>query len=266
MGAKSIDGPGGLHELPTIETMPSFTVAAAYRFVDLPDAAVLRDRLYAGAGAAGIKGTLLLAHEGINFTLAGEPAALEAWLTALQADERFAALPIKRHGSAALPFRRLRVKVKNEIIRMNQPVVRPQAGRAPAVDPATLKRWLDQGARCDEGREVVVLDTRNGFEVDAGAFEHTLDWRLAKFSDFPAALETHRAELQGKTVVSCCTGGIRCEKAALWMQRAGIDHVLQLDGGILRYFEETDGAPHWRGRCFVFDEREQLDTHLQETA
>jgi UPF0176 protein len=119
---------------------------------------------------------------------------------------------------------------------------------------------------CDEGRPVVMLDTRNGFEVDAGAFAGALDWRLARFSDFPAAAQAHAAELQGKTVVSYCTGGIRCEKAALWMQQAGIPHVLQLDGGILRYFEDVPGAPHWQGSCFVFDERVALDPHTAEAA
>lgn len=249
--------------LPTIETMPPFTVAAAYRFVDLPDAPALRERLLASAGAAGLKGTLLLATEGINFTLAGEPEALEGWLDALQADARFAGLEVKRHAAEALPFARLKVKLKREIIRMDQPVLRPQDGRAPAVDAATLARWLANGRRDDAGREVVLLDTRNGFEVDAGAFDGALDWRLAKFSDFPAALAAHRAELEGKTVVSYCTGGIRCEKAALWMQAQGLHGVLQLDGGILRYFELMQGAPHWRGGCFVFDERTSLGADLQ---
>jgi UPF0176 protein len=246
--------------------MPVFRVAAAYRFADLPDAAALRDRLEAAAAAAALKGTLLVAEEGINFNLAGEPAALEAWLAALQADARFEGLPIKRHASDTVPFCHLRVKLKREIIRMNQPLVRPQAGRAPAVASATLQRWLDTGGRCDQGRELLLLDTRNGFEVDAGAFEGALDWRLARFSDFPAALQAHRAELQGKTVVSYCTGGIRCEKAALWMQQAGIEHVWQLDGGILQYFEDTGTAPHWRGRCFVFDEREALHASVPEEA
>jgi len=112
----------------------------------------------------------------------------------------------------------------------------------------------------------VLLDTRNGFEVDAGAFEGAVDWRLAQFSDFPAALDAHRDHLQGKTVVSYCTGGIRCEKAALWMAQAGVEHVLQLDGGILRYFEAARGAPHWRGSCFVFDERSGLDATLAVSA
>jgi UPF0176 protein len=105
-----------------------------------------------------------------------------------------------------MPFRRLLVKVKREIIRMNRPAVRPAAGRAPAVSAHTLARWLAQG-HCDEGRTVVMLDTRNAFEVDAGAFDGAIDWRLGKFSDFPAALQAHRADLHGKTVVSYCTGG-----------------------------------------------------------
>jgi UPF0176 protein len=111
-----------------------------------------------------------------------------------------------------------------------------------------------------------MLDTRNGFEVDAGAFEGAIDWRLERFSDFPAALAAHRDQLDGKTVVSYCTGGIRCEKAALVMQALGVERSFQLEGGILRYFEQTDGAPGWRGRCFVFDEREELAIDLQAAA
>jgi UPF0176 protein len=157
------------------------------------------------------------------------------------------------------------VKIKREIIRMNMPAVQPGRQRAPAVPPRTLARWLGQG-HDDEGRPVVTLDTRNGFEVAQGAFDGAVDWRLAKFSDFPAALDAHREELAGKTVVSYCTGGIRCEKAALVMQAAGLERVYQLEGGILKYFEETSGAPHWRGTCFVFDERVALDPSLQPAA
>jgi UPF0176 protein len=159
-----------------------------------------------------------------------------------------------------VPFGKLLVKVKREIIRMNHPTIRPQAGRAPSVDAQTLARWLDAGVD-DTGREVVTLDTRNAFEVDQGRFQGAHDWRIAKFSEFPQALLAHRAELEGKTVVSYCTGGIRCEKAALLMQDAGMSNVWQLDGGILKYFEETGGA-HFDGDCFVFDEREALNDTL----
>jgi UPF0176 protein len=237
-------------------------IVAAYRFVDLDDGPALRERLHATAAAARLLGTVLLAPEGINLGLAGEDTALRGWLAALCEDPRLAGLEMKFSHAEAPPFGQLRVKFKREIIRMNQPTVRPVARRAPAVDAATLARWLDQG-HCDEGRPLRLLDTRNGFEVDAGAFDGAIDWRLSKFSDFPAALQAHRDELQGATVVSYCTGGIRCEKAALWMAEAGVPHVLQLDGGILKYFEATGHAPHWHGECFVFDQREALDASLQ---
>ena len=209
-----------------------------------------------------MKGTLLLAEEGLNLCLAGPDADVNAWLAVLRSDARLADLAVKPSWSADQPFQRLKVKIKAEIIRMNMPAVRPAAGRAPAVAASTLARWIEQG-RDDSGRPIKLLDTRNGFEVDAGAFEGALDWRLHKFSDCPAALAAHRAELDGHTVVSYCTGGIRCEKAALVMQGLGLAHSWQLEGGILKYFEDTQGrAPGWRGKCFVFDERAGLDTGL----
>jgi UPF0176 protein len=238
---------------------------AAYRFVELDDLPALQSRLRDRAEAAALQGTVLLAPEGINLFLAGEAAALRGWLAELRADTRFAALAVKESLSATVPFGRLRVRIKREIIRMNQPTVRPADGRAPAVDARTLARWLRDG-RCDEGRPVLMLDTRNGFEVDRGAFDGAIDWRLNRFSDFPAALAAHRAELEGKTIVSYCTGGIRCEKAAIWMREQGLAHTLQLDGGILGYFEAMPGAPHFHGECFVFDERVALDPMLAPVA
>ncbi len=234
---------------------------SAYKFVHLDDCESLRDRLADQAQAAGLRGTILLAQEGINLFLAGEAVVLRAFLTDLQADPRFSGLPIKESWSQAAPFRKMLVKVKREIIRMNHPTIQPQAGRAPAVDAATVRRWLDQG-HDDAGRPVVTLDTRNAFEVDHGTFEGAIDWRIDKFSDFPAAVQAHRADLEGKTVVSFCTGGIRCEKAAIYLREAGLESVWQLDGGILKYFEETGGA-HFRGNCFVFDERRALDPGLE---
>jgi len=233
---------------------------SAYKFVPLPDAPALRDRLHEQAVALGLKGTVLLAEEGINLFLAGPGPAVRAFVAQLHEDPRLADLTPKESWSARQPFRKMLAKVKREIIRMNHPTIRPAAGRAPAVLAATVKRWLDQG-HDDEGRPVVTLDTRNAFEVDHGTFEGAIDWRIHKFSEFPDAVQAHKAELEGKTVVSFCTGGIRCEKAAIVMQEAGLEHVYQLEGGILKYFEETGGA-HYRGRCFVFDEREALGTDL----
>lgn len=237
---------------------------SAYKFVHLDDAPALRERVWAAAQAADLKGTVLLASEGINLFLAGEAVALRSFLAQLQEDRRLAQLPVKESWSQEPPFRRLLVKVKREIIRMNHPAIQPQAGRAPAVDGPTLRRWLDQG-HDDEGRPVVTLDTRNAFEVDHGSFDGAIDWRLARFSEFPQAVQAHKGELEGKTVVSFCTGGIRCEKAALYLREAGLEHVWQLEGGILRYFEET-GAAHFHGHCFVFDERVAVDASLAPQA
>ena len=241
--------------------MPEVLNAAAYRFVDIDDPASLRERLLASATAAELLGTILIAPEGINLFVAGTPERVRGWLKCLQADPRLAALPVRESFSAAPPFRRLRVRVKREIIRIDRPALRPARGRAPAVDAATLARWLAQG-HCDAGRPLALLDTRNAFEVDAGAFEDAIDWRLKKFGDFPGALEVHRAELEGRTVVSYCTGGIRCEKAALLMSAQGVENVLQLDGGILGYFAASAEAPGWRGDCVVFDERGAVDRQL----
>ncbi len=234
---------------------------AAYRFVGLPDAAALREPLFNAAQAHALKGTILLAEEGINLFLAGDADAVHGFIvTALQPDARLADLDIKQSWSSSVPFARLKVKLKREIIRMNHPTIQPAAGRAPAVDAVTLARWLDAG-RDDAGRELVLLDTRNAFELQAGRFDGALDWGLQRFSDFPAALAAQGATLRDKTVVSYCTGGIRCEKAALLMREQGFEYTLQLDGGILKYFEQV-GHRHFDGDCFVFDERVALDPGL----
>lgn len=237
---------------------------AGYKFValDAPDS--LCREVADAAVAAGLRGTVLLAHEGINVCLAGTPGGVERFTMFLRGHPPFADLQFKESWSAAPPFRRLRVRVRPEIIRMNDASIRPAAGRAPAVDAATLKRWLDQGSD-DEGRPVLMLDTRNDYEVAAGRFSGALDLQLRKFSDFPAAVQQVRDSLDGHTVVSYCTGGIRCEKASLHLSELGLRTHWQLDGGILRYFEEVGGA-HFDGHCTVFDEREALDPGLRPAA
>jgi len=237
---------------------------SAYLFVALSDTAAWRESIRSQAAAWSLKGTVLLADEGINLFLAGPPDGVRAFVAWLRRDARFAALDPKESWSREVPFGKLLVKVKREIIRMNHPTIRPAAARHPSVDAKTLARWLAQG-RDDAGRPVVTLDTRNAFEVDHGRFKGAIDWRLSKFSDFPTAVLAHRHEFAGKTVVSYCTGGIRCEKAAIFMAEAGIANVLQLEGGILKYFEQTGGR-HFEGSCFVFDARESVDTSLAEAA
>ncbi len=236
---------------------------SSYKFVPLPDAAALREVLLARAQALQLKGTILLAEEGINLFLAGPADDVRSFVSQLQQDPRFADIAPKESWSDTQPFKKMLVKVKGEIIRMNHPTIKPADGRAPSVAPATVKRWLDQG-HDDNGRPVVTLDTRNDFEVDEGTFDGAIDWRITKFTEFPDAFRAHLDELKDKTVVSFCTGGIRCEKAAILMREEGLEHVYQLEGGILKYFEETDGS-HYKGGCFVFDERRALGADLQAT-
>jgi UPF0176 protein len=233
---------------------------SAYRFVSLDDLPALRERMLAHCHALALKGTILLAPEGINLFLAGPRTAVDAFMAWLREDARFVGLAGKESFSEQVPFKRMRVRLKKEIITLRHPTIRPEGGRAPAVDAATLKRWLDQG-HDDEGREVVLLDTRNAYETDVGMFPQAVDYRIGSFTQLPSVLAADQDRYAGKTVVSYCTGGIRCEKFALYMQDIGMQRVFQLEGGVLKYFEEAGGA-HWRGGCFVFDERGAVDREL----
>lgn len=233
---------------------------AAYHFVlvDDPDALAADLREWAEAGA--LRGTILVAGEGVNLFLAGEESAILAFLFRLCDDARFAGIEVKTSVSHARPFARLKVKVKPEIIAFRRDHASPLAGRAPSIAPADLARWIEQG-HDDNGRRLVLLDTRNLEEVAHGTFAGAMTLPIDNFVDLPEALAPHRDALADATVVSFCTGGIRCEKAALWLQADGMDNVLQLEGGILGYFEQVGGAGY-EGRCFVFDERVALDASL----
>ena len=234
---------------------------AAYKFVSLENLEQRRLVLLEQTQAQKLKGTILLTPEGINLFLAGTQQNIEEFLVWLRQDPAFADLEVKYSVSPDLPFKKMLIKIKREIIRMNHPTIRPEAGRAPAVDAQTAARWITQG-RDDTGRPIVLLDTRNDFEVDAGTFVGAINWQLTKFTEFPQAVLDHKDELAGKTVISFCTGGIRCEKAAIFMGEVGIENVYQLDGGILKYFEQTGGVGY-QGNCFVFDERRTVDPTLQ---
>ena len=252
--------------LPTARFITTMSISypiiniAAYKFITFDADHDNRLRFLSKCTDLGLKGTILLSPEGINLFLAGTRVAVDDFLQWLMSDPRFADIEVKESGSALQPFKRMLVKLKPELITMRHPLIKPELGRAPAVTPATLKRWLDAG-QDDNGKPVVMLDTRNGFEVDVGTFDHTVDYRIEKFSEFPAIVAQHRADFEGKTVVTFCTGGIRCEKAAIHMQDIGFDSVFQLDGGILKYFEEVGGA-HYTGDCFVFDHRTALTPDL----
>jgi UPF0176 protein len=246
-----------------MQTATPYVNIAAYKFITFADTVEKRPQFRALCEELDLKGTILLSPEGINLFLAGLRESIDRFLAWLRADERFADLEVKESYSDRQPFTKMLVKLKREIITMKHPLIQPENGRAPAVNAKTLKRWLDSGYD-DTGKPVVMLDTRNAFEVDVGTFDNTIDYRIDKFSEFPDVVAQKKEDLAGKTVVTFCTGGIRCEKAAIHMQNIGIDSVYQLEGGILKYFEEVGGA-HYTGDCFVFDYRTALNPELKAT-
>lgn len=237
---------------------------SAYKFITLDDIVELRPRFLQRCTALKLKGTILLAPEGINMFLAGSRAAIDSYMAWMHQDPRLSDIVAKESLSDRQPFRRMLVRLKKEIITMKNPLIKPELGRAPAVSAPDLKRWLDQG-HDDEGKPVVMVDTRNAFEVDVGTFDKTLEYRINKFSEFPEVIAQNKSKLNDKTIVTFCTGGIRCEKAAIYMRHIGYDSVYQLDGGILKYFEEVGGV-HYNGDCFVFDQRTALNAQLEETS
>lgn len=244
----------------TTDKNTSITNIAGYKFISLDDTAEKRAAYQQICKSLSLKGTILLTPEGINLFLAGAEESINQFLTWLREDPRLADFYVKKSLSDTQPFTKLLVKLKKEIITMKHPLIKPENNRAPAVSPSTLKRWLDNGVD-DNGKPVVMVDTRNAFEVDVGTFDNTIDYRINKFSEFPEVIAQHKQELAGKTIVTFCTGGIRCEKAVIHMKEIGFDDVFQLDGGILQYFEDVGGA-HYNGDCFVFDYRTALNPQL----
>lgn len=234
---------------------------AAYQFTEIDAPEVLALNLHDLAESQALRGTILIATEGLNLFLAGSDAGIQAFVDGLRSDQRFDQMVIKRSRSARQPFARLKVKVKSEIISFRQPDSTPLSGRARAVAPVELARWIAQG-KDDQGNRLVLLDTRNQQEVAYGSFSGAMSLPIDKFTDLPNAVSEQRDAFEGAAIVSFCTGGIRCEKAAIWMQAEGIENVYQLDGGILGYFEQVGGYGY-DGRCFVFDERVALDSELK---
>ena len=230
---------------------------AGYRFVDLPDRDDLCEPMFDVCMKAGLKGTVLLSPNGINFFLAGNKESTDLFISHLNSNERFSDIPIKVSHTDYQPFRRMLVKRKREIISLGMDEIRPAEFTGPHISPKEFKQMLD------DGDEVVVLDARNDYETRVGMFDGAVELDIASFREFPEAIRDLPDDYRTKTVVMYCTGGIRCEKASAVMLKAGFDDVRQLEGGILGYFEECGGT-HWNGDCFVFDQRVALDHQLEE--
>ena len=231
---------------------------AAYRFLPLADLRTLRTRLQRQCKEWELKGTILLSPEGINLFVAGTAEKIELLLAELRSWRGLETLQPKVSETDHRPFRRMLVRIKKEIIAFGVEGIDPARRTSPKLAPRELKRWLD------EGRPITLLDTRNDYEVKLGTFRNAVTIGIDHFREFPQAVGRLAPELKEQPIVMFCTGGIRCEKAGPFMEREGFKNVFQLDGGILKYFEEC-GGEHYDGECFVFDGRVGLDASLHET-
>lgn len=226
--------------------------SSAYHFMtlqasDLPD---LQTKLQAGAAQSNLKGTILLSLEGINLALAGTPSDMDQFkLDLCHYLPELKALSYRETYSATQPFKRLFVKIKKQIIPFPDSTIPLEKGTAPYIEPNVLLAWLQ------EEKDIILLDARNQYEVEAGTFQKTTSLSLNHFRDFPALAKTLPTDFKQKPMVTFCTGGIRCEKASSELLQQGFKEVYQLKGGILNYFDQC-GGQYYQGGCFVFDERE----------
>ena len=205
-----------------------------------------------------LKGSVYLSPRGINFSISGTEANIEKYIDFMESDSQFLNIPLKKTYSETQPFRRMKVRLKKEIISLGRDDIDPRELTGEYVSPQELLSMYENN------EDVIVLDTRNEYETRVGLFENAVDLQLDTFRDFPKAIKQLPEEYKDKQIVMYCTGGIRCEKASAVMLKAGFTNVKQLEGGVLDYFKET-GGKYWNGDCFVFDERVALDTDLNET-
>ena len=224
-------------------------IAALYQFTRFDDCEAIARALTRVCRAGGVKGTLLLAPEGINGTIAGEDTPIDTVLAAVRGLPGCGSPEVKEARAATMPFHRLKVRIKREIVTMGEPAVDPLTGVGHYVAPAEWNALIDQP-------DVVVIDTRNDYEVAVGSFAGAVDPGTGSFRDFPGWFRAHRDELAGKRVAMFCTGGIRCEKASAFLKGEGVDEVFHLKGGVLAYLEQVRAEEsRWQGECFVFDQR-----------
>lgn len=238
--------------------MLSIINISAYRFVHLAAdfLPALQVELKSKTKQLALKGTILLSSEGINLFLSGKREAIDSFHCFLNTFPHFQAIRFKESLSNFHPFKKMLVKLKREIIPFGIDSINPEKYTAPYVSPEQLAVWFK------ERPNLVMLDTRNTFEVELGSFENALDLGIKKFRDFPDAVKKLPERLKKLPIVTFCTGGIRCEKAAAYLLKAGFEEIYQLEGGILNYFEKC-GENHFKGPCFVFDGREKVDSSLE---
>ncbi len=238
--------------------MANVVVAALYKFVSLPDFHELREPLLDLCREAGVKGTLLLAHEGINGTIAGSRDGIDRVLDWLRSDARLADLEHKESFDETMPFYRMKVKLKKEIVTMGVEDIDPNERVGTYVQPEDWDTLVNDP-------EVLLIDTRNDYEVGIGTFRGAIDPHTENFRQFPEYVRTHLDPTRHKKVAMFCTGGIRCEKASAFMLKEGFEEVYHLQGGILKYLEEVPEADStWEGECFVFDNRVAVNHQLEK--
>ncbi|MCH2163726.1 MAG: rhodanese-related sulfurtransferase [Marinovum sp.] len=237
-----------------------FVVAALYKFTSFPDPAVIRDRLHEVGQACGITGTLLVAHEGINGTVAGTSQGIDRILNEIRSLPGCDPMDHKLSTAETQPFAHLKVRVKREIVTMGQPGIDPKNSVGTYVTPQDWNALIEKP-------DVVVIDTRNDYEVAIGTFEGALDPKTKSFSNFPEWWEQNKDKFHNKRVAMFCTGGIRCEKSTSFLKSKGVEDVYHLQGGILKYLEEVpEDQSRWNGSCFVFDGRVSVEHGLREGA
>ena len=235
-----------------------FLNVAGYKFEPLENLDSLIPEFQNKCDELGLKGSVYLSPNGINFSIAGTKKNIDTYIKFMEEDSRFRDIPLKKTFSETQPFRRMKVRLKKEIISLGRDDINPRELTGDYISPRELFEMYETK------EDVIVLDTRNEYETRVGLFENAVDLQLDTFRDFPSAIETLPEEYKDKQIVMYCTGGIRCEKASAVMMKAGFSDVKQLEGGVLDYFKETGGA-YWNGDCFVFDERVALDKELKET-
>ena len=235
-----------------------FLNVAGYKFEPLENLDSLIPEFQNKCDELGLKGSVYLSPNGINFSIAGTEENVDIYIKFMEEDSRFRDIPLKKTFSETQPFRRMKVRLKKEIISLGRDDINPRELTGDYISPRELFEMYETK------EDVIVLDTRNEYETRVGLFENAVDLQLDTFRDFPSAIETLPEEYKDKQIVMYCTGGIRCEKASAVMMKAGFSDVKQLEGGVLDYFKETGGA-YWNGDCFVFDERVALDKELKET-